>query len=700
MASCSSGGAPDGLILASEPTRLDFGEVPIFQPVLRELTLINQSSETVVIGSIRGEGPLQAALSIVDQPGGLAAGGQTELQLAFAPPRAGIWAGDLAITLKSPLPETLRIPVFGIGTAGLLQANPSSVEFGPVLVGQSRTATISVINGGGVSVLVTALTAGIQSAPGFSAVLTGQTRLAPGESFEFSTTFAPERLGEAHGTIIAAEDQRNPPALTVPVSGTAVRSLIATENSQVSFLGLFAGESQTQRIRLRNISFDPMELRSIQLIGSSTTTPLFSVQTASVGQSWAPGDLRIISLSYAPPDRSVVNARLRIDGGPKGGVLSIPVLGYAQPRPASQPTWSQAVVNFGQVPRGSTVRRSLWLRNTGDLLLSGHLHGELGQGFSLNYPQEGPIVLPSQEYRHLEVSLTASQLGTVQGHLRLDDSDPGVSLQAEVVEGPLADLWTEPATLDFQAVPRGVRAGRRIVIRNSGTQALEINGLTIHGPEDSLFSLVRPPSLPLSLQPGAELNQLIRFEDGNGRLRHAQAWLNIDSDDPDGAPRVIPLQAETTVALLPEKGLEARLSWGTAPIDLNLHLLHPGASLYDAPGDACYCNPRPAWHFKNTLEDDPLLVEDALLGPGEERILLSDPKEEDYAIVVDYPLQASGQTIEAEVQVSFNGKRLGLQRRALGPGQVWQVGSFRRTSSGRFTPAALPLDSRQRFVCD
>ena len=83
-------------------------------------------------------------------------------------------------------------------TPGQLVANPGSLSFGSVQVGNSQTLTAAITNTGGSSVTLSQATAG---GTGFSiSGLSLPMTLAVGESVTFSATFAPQSGGSASGS--------------------------------------------------------------------------------------------------------------------------------------------------------------------------------------------------------------------------------------------------------------------------------------------------------------------------------------------------------------------------------------------------------------------------------------------------------------------------------------------------------------------
>src|SRR5207244_821313 len=137
----------------------------------------------------------------------------------FSPTSSGSKTGNLAITSDANNP-ILNIPLSGVGvTQGQITPNPTSLSFGNVVVGSSKTLTETLTNSGGSSLTISAASA---SGTGFTlSGLTLPLTLTAGQSTTFSVQFAPPATGSASGNIAITSDGANP-NLNIALSGTGV----------------------------------------------------------------------------------------------------------------------------------------------------------------------------------------------------------------------------------------------------------------------------------------------------------------------------------------------------------------------------------------------------------------------------------------------------------------------------------------------
>lgn len=203
--------------LAANPSSLDFGSVQVGsnQPLTETLVNTGGSSITVTQASATGTGFSVSGLTL---PLTLPAGQNQPFTVTFAPQSAGISDGNLAI-VSSGSNSTVNVPLTGNGfAAGALTANPSSLNFGNVQVGNYQTLSEVLTNTSATS-NVTISQAGA-AGTGFSiSGLNPPVTLTPGQHYTFSVTFTPPSTGNDNGDVAVVSDASNP-NLTIPLTGT------------------------------------------------------------------------------------------------------------------------------------------------------------------------------------------------------------------------------------------------------------------------------------------------------------------------------------------------------------------------------------------------------------------------------------------------------------------------------------------------
>ena len=101
--------------------------------------------------------------------------------------------------------------------ADQLDASPSSIAFGSVVVGQSSTQTVTISNSGGAAITISSAST---SGPGFGINgLSLPLTLLSNQTTSFSVSFGPSNAGSATGGVYLANNGTSSP-LTISVSGT------------------------------------------------------------------------------------------------------------------------------------------------------------------------------------------------------------------------------------------------------------------------------------------------------------------------------------------------------------------------------------------------------------------------------------------------------------------------------------------------
>jgi hypothetical protein len=213
----------------------------------------------------------------------LAAGQSQTFTISFSPQWTGNFSGTVQITstaVNSPFNVLLN------GTAvspGALSANPASLNFGSVQVGNSQSLSETLTNTGGASVTISQVTA---SGAGFSVSgLTLPMTLAGGQSYTFTATFAPATSGNASGSISVSSNASNS-NLTIALSGTATaQGQLVVSPASVNFGNVVVGTSQTQSGTLSasaaSVTVNSASSSNSQFVLGGISFPL----TLAVGQS-------------------------------------------------------------------------------------------------------------------------------------------------------------------------------------------------------------------------------------------------------------------------------------------------------------------------------------------------------------------------------------------------------------------------------
>ena len=151
---------------------------------------------------------------------------------------AGSYAATAPVSSGSWIMQMVAFRATSGGTTSTLtlNANPTSLNFGSIAVGQSGSQNVTFTNAGNSNVAIPGVSI---SGPGFNAsgVSSGQI-LAPGGAATLAVTFTPWATGSASGTVTVTSNASNSPAkITLTGTGASHSVLLAWNASSGSVSG-------------------------------------------------------------------------------------------------------------------------------------------------------------------------------------------------------------------------------------------------------------------------------------------------------------------------------------------------------------------------------------------------------------------------------------------------------------------------------
>ena len=283
-------GASTGMLSAS-PSSINFGTSAPGNNVTQLAALTNTGTASVTVQQISASGS-GFAVSHAALPWTLASGQSATFSISFMPTAGSTSSGSVSI-VSNAYDSTLSIPLTGAGAgAGILNANPASDSFGSVQVGSSASQYQSVTNSGGSNVNISQANV---SGSGFSiSGLSLPITLTPGQSYTFSTVFAPTSSGTASGSIIMVSDASNS-NLSIALSGTATASgQLLLSPATLDFGSITVGQNKSLTATLSASG------SSVTVSSASTSNPEFSLSGVSFPLALAAGQSTPVSVTFTP----------------------------------------------------------------------------------------------------------------------------------------------------------------------------------------------------------------------------------------------------------------------------------------------------------------------------------------------------------------------------------------------------------------
>ncbi|MGH9716590.1 MAG: beta strand repeat-containing protein, partial [Candidatus Acidiferrales bacterium] len=356
--------------LSANPGSFNFSDVVVGSSGQQTITLKNSGTGAVTINQVStsGAGFSTTGLAVGQT---IAAGAQASFTASFAPTNAGNASGSITISTSATNP-TLSIPLSGTGTQGALSANPSSINFGSVLVGSSGSVSVTLTNTGTAPVSVSAAS---ESGTGFSTSGFTTGTVNPNGATSFTVEFSPASAGSATGTIsVTSNAPGSPLKINLSGSGTATQSQLTVSPSPVAFSNVNVGSNASKTVTLTNSGNATLNITAATITGSGYTMTLAPTSINA-------GANTTFSVTYAPTSEGSAAGSISISSNAPGSPATIALSGTGLEGLGSV---SPTSVAFGSVVVGKSNSNVITLKNNGNATLSFSQVGVSGSGFSVS----------------------------------------------------------------------------------------------------------------------------------------------------------------------------------------------------------------------------------------------------------------------------------------------------------------------------
>ncbi len=593
--------------IAVSDSSLDFGNVVAGRDSLRTLQISNQGAGALIITDLNIIGANAAEFQVVNAPPlpfqirpGAA---PVEVQLRFGPASRGVKEALLAITSNDPDPDENPLFVSLSGTAfeSDIDAQPPSLQFGMVWVGQSQVLSTYLMNLGDADLIIDSLMIRGTHRQHFQFIDSYQypiTLPVGSDSLEILLRFAPLSIGDksASLTVVSNDPDENP--FEVPLSGSGIEPNILVFPGTLSYGGVRVGNEETRNLQIFNLGSAPLTISDTLFSGEDAR--LFSLVDSITLPVVIPPFSNPVSwrIRFLPDSVGVKTARFRLVSDDPDGNSSEAVLTGEGIQPGIDVVPPE--LDFDSVRVFMTEFRSLQIFNTGTdvLRISGlNISGADSALFGFNNLPGLPIdISPDADPLVVTLRFSPDSLGEKTAVLHILSDDPNtpessIPLRGRGVE---PDIELSVDTLDFGASVVGLPASGVIDVFNRGDDDLFILTMVVNGGAGAFRFQDSPPG-SVTLRPGDTLSVPLQFLPDT--LGDFIGQLQILSDDPDEQLLNIPLLGR---GVLPEIALDADTldfgfvklntrrsrplgitNRGGAPLLIqSLTLLGPGASRY------------------------------------------------------------------------------------------------------------------------
>ncbi len=485
------------------PADLDFGSMDVGQTAALSTVVHNLGQLDLHLGplSISGSADFSLALdpsSTVVEPGAI-----TYVEVQWAPTSAGIAVAEVEIPSDDPDEPVAVLSLTGDALPlGDIDASPLSVDFGPVYVGSSATAVVTVTNAGDAELTL----GGVGITISDEVELTADPSylvLAPAETAEVELTYEPDDAGVDSGTLWIPSDDVDEPLIEIPVQGEGVTEQdIDLDPAGLQFGPIEAGLLQSLEATIANLGTGDLSLGPLTLTGDA----VFYITDDPAGEIIPPGDDVTVEVTFSPGAEGVFAGAVEVaSDDPDEPVALLTLAGEAFVLPDIEVDPEE--VDFGLIDVGQSVGDTVAVRNLGAGPLEVSSVQLSGGGEIAFSSPDLPGTIPAGGEVEIQVSYTPIDDASDVGSLTLHSDDPDQpEVEVELIgDGRLfADIEVTPTALEYGEVQVDDTAVATVEITNLGNDPLLLSSCSAGG--DAAFSIsVDPCGGPLAAGDTVEL---------------------------------------------------------------------------------------------------------------------------------------------------------------------------------------------------
>jgi len=467
---------------------LNFGSVVVGSSKTLTDTLSNTTSSPVTISSIQG---LNSEFQVtgITLPLVLYAGQPVTFSVQFQPTDPG----DPTITVSfygQSGQAYASLSATGVGvTVGKLAPSPSSIAFGNIAVGANQTSTVTLLNSGGVDLVINQATL---SGAGFSmSNLALPLTLHAGTSTSATITFAPTGVANFSGsvTFTTASNQVNSTVvLSFTGAGVAAGTLSPSASSE-AFGSVQVGSNSSLSETLTNTGGVTVTISQAAASGAG-----FSVTGPTLPATLAANQSATFTATFAPASAGAASGTVSIVSNASNSPLSIPLTGTGLA--AGALTANPSSASFGSVTIGNHQTVPVVVTNTGGESVAITSAAATGSGFSFTGPSL-PITLTAGQGATFDAVFTPSAAGAASGTLTISSNASNATLSVPlsgtgVTQGTLG---ANPTSLAFGSVQVGNSKNLSETLTNTGGSSVTISQANLSGTGFSISGLTLPATL-------------------------------------------------------------------------------------------------------------------------------------------------------------------------------------------------------------
>ena len=474
--------------LASIPASFDFVNIPVGDSA-KTLVKVYSVGGAVATSSVFLTSNITFNIDSSSGPAILFAGDTMTVYTTYRALNFGPVVDSICI-LSNSQGGTLKVPLLGTGSPGVLSVLPASHDFGNVQTGDSLTQTFKFYSNGGAvhitaNILFDAVQYRIVSSVGPSTIYTGDT-------LAITVRFKPLTFGIKNDTLLVTNNSAVSP-LKIAITGTGSIGSLFTSPTALTFGSVQIGDSVSGTVKLFGTSSGITVSNAMMIQGAH-----FSIRAGqTLPATLNVGDTLLATVTFKPMTLGTVADTAQVINISVNNPLRIAISGSG-----AVGSLAPLSANFGLVTIGDSLTKILKLYTGIGAVRIDSLRFDLGTEFSLVATGSMPDTIFPGDTLSMFVKYKPLAFATTSDTMRIYNNSSqsvfSVTLNGIGNSGTLVIL---PTGLNFGNVMLGDSSVQRLKIYANGANVTVSAGFL---ETDGDYTIVSTSGLPVTLVAGID----------------------------------------------------------------------------------------------------------------------------------------------------------------------------------------------------
>ncbi|MBS2027126.1 MAG: choice-of-anchor D domain-containing protein [Deltaproteobacteria bacterium] len=536
---------------------LDFGPVEIGDVHHANLRVFNAGAAVLHLRRVNASPPFASAE--LNPPLEIPAGQVRDIAVDFSPDAEGPL--QQTATIESDADQAQPVTLKGFGAKVLLSLGPTSLDFGAIPLGGSKTLSVMVHNAGNVGAQ---LRFDGYDAPDGTSFSSAPVHIPANGDAPLPITATATHLGAIESALhvrgcLTCQEQ------VVGLIAHGVASALDVSPELLNFGTVAVGANLSLPVSLSNAGTAPLNVTNLYLVATGDadfTLPATNPQPPFVLQPGAAPTT--VMVNFAPTLASARSGTLRIiSDDPATPSYDVVLQGNGD---QVQTYVAPQAIDFGTVAVGMMATdNEVTIYNTSSTQTLTVTSANVTAGglvFSGGFGMNSPVIQPGD---HLSVPVMyypqqpANDVGTLT--IVTTDGTVNVSLKGEAVQLAPCTWSAQPPQLDFGTLAPGQIETLAVNLTNSGSNDCVFTSLTLSASTDPSFTLPDGPVASVLLHPGDWTTTRVTFNPSNvGTFAGSIQFFDSNPSSPIGTVPITGASATGCLTLSPEQ-----VNFGSVP---------------------------------------------------------------------------------------------------------------------------------------